>query len=306
VLYTKDDEEWYQSGVLEYGNPPKNQSHPVRWIRLSQPSPETLVALHGYTPPSYLMDATHECNRVLREATEWAGVVREVSCFLTIVPEKKVYRIDLNEGSKTIARKETQYTEEVIRFLRHPQRTGEYFSTRDGTLLKWDSQQDVEYDEVRIKNKDGKYEFYHLAVFKPFVHRYSFYPDSYQLPSTGEDFLKTIPGKDITLKVLVDEHRKDRGYKKYLRVQLDELREKGHLMGLEMEDMGIFDVALLSECAQLVDVDTGTRFDFEIDSSALVTLRLVHILTDYPRLQNSIIAYIEELEAAELDGQDYC
>ena len=66
--------------------------------------------------------------------------------------------------------------------------------------------------------------------------------------------------------------------------------------------MGIFDVALLSECVQLVDVDTGTRFDFEIDSASLVCLRLVHILSEYPRLQNSIIGNIEELEAAELDG----
>ncbi|MHA2146412.1 MAG: hypothetical protein ACXAB0_13270 [Candidatus Thorarchaeota archaeon] len=301
VLYTKDDDEWFQSGVLEYGNPPKNQSHPVRWVRLSQPSPETLVALHGYSPSSYLIDVTTECDRLLQEASEWTGVVREVSCFLTINPEKKVYRIDLNEGSKTIARKETLYTDEIVRFLRHPQRTGEYFSTPDGTHLKWNPHNDVEYDDVRIKNKDGKYDFYHLTVFKPLIHRYSFYPDSYKLPSVCEDFLKTKSGEDITLKVLVDEQRKDRGYKRYLRVQLEEFQGRGHLVNLELEDMGIFDVALLSECAQLVDVDTGTRFDVGIDSTALVRLRLVHILSDYPRLQTSIIGDIEELEAAELD-----
>jgi hypothetical protein len=301
ILYTKDEAEWTQSGLLEYGNPPKGQSQPVRWIRLSQPSPETLVALHGYRPSEYLIDARSECDRVLKEAAEWSGVVREVTCFLTIDLVKKVYRIDLNEGSKTIARKETPFTDEIIRFLRYPQRIGEYFSTQDGTYLKWDSQRDIEYGVVRVKNKEGNNEFYHLSLFKPLIHRYSFYSDSYKLPSTCEDLLMTQAGEDITLRISIDEQRKDRGFKKYLKVQLDGTQGRGHLIGLEMEDMGIFDVALLSECGQLVDIDTGTRFDFEIDSHALVRLRLAHILSEYSSLQNSIIGDIEELEAAELD-----
>jgi len=301
VLYTKDDQEWIQNGLLEYGNPPKGQNQPVRWIRLSQPSPETLVALHEYRPSSYLVDVKTACDRVLQGAAEWSGVVREVSCFLTIDVEKKVYRIDLNERSKTIARKVTPYTDEVIRFLRYSQRIGEYFSTKDGTYLKWDLQQDVKYDEVRIKNKDGKYEFYNLSMFKPLIHRYSFYSDSYKLPATCRDFLKTTAGKDITLRIKIDEQRKNRGFKKYLKIQLDRLQRRSHLISLEMEDMGIFDVALLSECGQFVDVDTGTRFDFEIESKALVSLRLSHILSDFPRLQNSIIGHIEELESTELD-----
>ncbi|MFW9912679.1 MAG: hypothetical protein ACFFEU_09415 [Candidatus Thorarchaeota archaeon] len=300
ILYTKVDEEWIQSGLLEYGNPPRDQSQPVRWLRLSQPQPETLVALHGYRPSEYLMDTRTECDRVLKEATEWSGVVREVSCFLTIDLEKRVFKINLNDGSKTVARKETPYADEIIRFLRYPQRVGEYFSTSDGTFLKWDAQKDVEYDEVRIRSKEGKYEAYNLSVFKPLIHRYSFYSDSYKLPATCEDFLMTKAGEDIILRATIDEQRKDRGYKKYLRIHLDGLKKGGHLNGLEMEDMGIFDVALLSECCQLVDIDTGTRFDSEIDSQALVGLRLAHILSEYPRLQNSIIGDIEELESADL------
>jgi hypothetical protein len=301
IIYTKDGEEWVQNGLLEYGNPPKGQSHPVRWVRLSQPSPETLVTLNAYRPSEYSTDTRVECNRILQEAAEWSGIVREVTCFLTIDLERKVYRIDLNEGSKTIAKKETPYSDEVIRFLRYPLRIGEYFSTKDGTFLKWDPQKDIEYDEVRIKNREGKNEFYHLSVFEPLIHRYSFYSDSYRLPSSCEDFLMTKAGEDITLRIKIDEKRKDRGFKKYLKVELDGMQEKGHLIGLEMEDMGIFDIALLCECGQLVDVESGTRFDFDINSRSLVELRLAHILSDYPKIQNSIIGYIEELESAELD-----
>ncbi|MFW9887801.1 MAG: hypothetical protein ACFFER_06440 [Candidatus Thorarchaeota archaeon] len=300
ILYTKIDEDWIQSGLLEYGNPPKSQSQPVRWVRLSQPSPETLVALHGYRPSEYLMDARAECDRVLKEASEWSGVVREVSCFLTINLEKSIYRIDLNEGSKSIARKETPYADEIIRFLRYPQRVGEYFSTSDGTYLKWDPQKDVEYDEVRVKNSDGKYEFYNLSVFKPRIYRYSFYPDSYRIPATCKDFLKAAAGEDITLRITVDGQRKDRGFKKYFRVHLDGLQEKGHLIGLETDAMSLFDVALLSECGQMVDAEAGMRYEFAIDSKALVRLQLVHLLSEYPRLQSSIIGDIEELDDIEL------
>ncbi|MFW9769429.1 MAG: hypothetical protein ACFFEM_11460, partial [Candidatus Thorarchaeota archaeon] len=152
-----------------------------------------------------------------------------------------------------------------------------------------------------LKNRDGKYDFYHLSVFKPLIHRYSFFSDSYKLPSTCEDFLMTKAGEDITLRIVVDEQRKDRGYKKYLKVRLDGLQGRGHLIGLEMEDMGIFDVALLAESGQLVDSDSGKRCDVTINSKALVSLRVVHLLSDYPRTQNSIIGDIEELESAELE-----
>ncbi|MHA2026200.1 MAG: hypothetical protein ACW98U_09895 [Candidatus Thorarchaeota archaeon] len=302
VLYTKDDNEWIQSGLLEYGNPPRGQSQPARWIRLSQPSPETLVALHGYRPGSFYSDVKIECDGVLKEATEWSGIVREVSCLITIDLEKKVYKIDLNEGSKTIARKETPYTDEIIRFLRYPQRIGEYFSTQDGTYLKWDPQRDVEYDEVRIKNKEGKYDFYHLSVFKPLIHRHSFYSDIYKLPTTCDNFLNTKTGEDIILGVKLDDQRKERGFKKYLKVQLDVVREESHLRRFESENMGIFDVALLAECSQLVDVDSEVRYDLEIDSMSLVKLKLVHLLSDYPRLEKSIVGHIEELEDAEMRG----
>jgi hypothetical protein len=275
VLYTKNEEEWMQSGLLEYGNPPKDRSQPVRWTRISQPSPETLVALHGYRPTSYPSDIRTECDRVLQEAAEWSG-----------------------------ARKETPNTDEIIRFLRYPHRIGEYFTTSDGTYLKWDPQKDVEYDEVKIKNRRGKYEFYHLSIFKPLIQRYSFYSDSYKLPKTCEDFLKTTAGEDITLRITVDEQRNDRGFKKYLKVQLDGLKRRGHLIGIEMEDMGIFDVALFSECSQIVDIDAGVRYDVVIDSKALVKLRLVNLLSEYPRLQNSIVGHIEELEDAELEESE--
>jgi hypothetical protein len=81
---------------------------------------------------------------------------------------------------------------------------------------------------VKVKTKDGKSDFFHLSVFKPLIHRYSFYSDIYKLPTTCEDLLRTKAGEDITLRIEVDEQRKDRGHKKYLKVHLDGLQKGGH------------------------------------------------------------------------------
>jgi len=307
VLYIRseeNDEEWTFAGAFEYGIPPKERRLPVRWVRLSEPSPETLLALHGYRPSAPPSDFNVQCDRVLHEAANWSGVVREVSCQLTIDLEKTVYRINLLEGSKPIARKETPYTDEVIRFLRHPLRTGEYFSTKDGTYLKWNPLKDVEYDEVMVKNKEGKREYYHLSVLKPLVHRSTFFSDVLALPSTCEELLRTHESSDIVLQISLDEQKKDRGFKKYLKVHLDGLKDEGRLSGLENENMGIFDVALLAECGQLVDIDSSSRYTLSIDAETLVSLGMVHLLSDYSNLENAIVGHIEELESAEPDEMD--
>ncbi len=304
VLYIKseeDEQEWAIAGAFEYGAPPKEKRLPVRWVRLSEPRPETLLALHGYRPSRPPSDAHVQCDRVLQEAADWSGVIREVSCVLTVNLERRIYRINLLEGSKPIARKETPYTDEIIRFLRYPQRTGEYFSTPDGTCFKWDPIKDVEYDEVMVKNKEGKREYYHLSVLKPLIHRSTFFSDSLTLPSTCEDLLGTSESGDIILRITVDEEKKSRGFKKYLKVHLDGLKEEGHISGLESEEMGIFDVALLAECSQLVDIDSRSRYNISIDARALVNLGSVHLLSDYSKLENAIAGHIEELELAEHD-----
>jgi hypothetical protein len=308
VLYIKgleeDSEEWALAGAFEYGIPPKGRSQPVRWVRLSEPLPETLLAMHGYRPSFPPSDVREQCNRVLQEAVSWSGVIKEVSCLLTMDLEQRVYRINLLEGSRNIARKETPYSDEVIRFLRYPLRAGEYFSTQDGTYLKWDPLRDIEYDEVMVKNKEGKREYYHLSVFKPFIHRSTFFSNSLSLPSTCEDFLKTADGGDIIIRINVDEQKKDRGFKKYLRVRLDGLKVDGRISGLESEEMGIFDVALLAECGQLVDIDSNSRYTFTIDAEPLVNLGLVHLLSDYSNLEGAVIGHIEELESAEPEEKD--
>jgi len=295
-----DGEEWTLVGAFEYGNPPKEQSQPVRWIRLSQPLPESLLSMHGFIIEAPPDDIRTLCEGVLKEACAWDYVVRDVSCVLTLDVEKKVYRIELHEGFNTIAQKETASTVDVISFLRYPLRKGEYFSTVDGTYLRWNPLQDVDYESVTTSAADGMTGYFNLSIFKPLIHRSTFFPESYGLPATCEEFLQTRQGKDITLRIVVDELIQNIGSKKYLKVQFDELKISS-LLKFEQEELGIFDVALLTECEQLVDVISGTRYNVSINAEALVPLKVVHLLSEYPILESTILSLIEDLQLVEAE-----
>jgi len=88
---------------------------------------------------------------------------------LTLNVEKKIFRIELQEGYNTIAQKETTSTDDVISFLRYPLRKGEYFSTADETYLRWNPLQDIEYESVSTQGEDGTTNHFNLAIFKPFI-----------------------------------------------------------------------------------------------------------------------------------------
>ena len=70
----------------------------------------------------------------------------------------------LSTDDSTLSAVGCTYSEdEVLRFLKYPQRKGEYFSTSDGTYLKWNPMRDIEYDNVTIKDKDGKLDLFILS-----------------------------------------------------------------------------------------------------------------------------------------------
>jgi hypothetical protein len=296
---SQDDDEWYFVGVMEYGHPPKGKKAPIRWLRFSAPPPDLFPYLQSFRPTSPPLDLNASVDRILKETSRWNGQIREVTCRLTLDQPREAYRIDILEGSKVIAKKETPYTDEVIRFLRHPLRTGEYFEAKEGILLKWDVQKDIEYDDIRIKEEDGKKRWIGLSFLKPLILRSSFFPDSFMVPSTYQELLTTKSGEDVTLSFTVDERLKALGVKKYLRVRLQGLRKRSTLAHLESETMAIFDVALLAECSQLMDVGSGYGHEVIIDAEGLLELRVLHLLDEYPRISNALMSLIQDLEESK-------
>lgn len=295
-IESDEGSEWSLIGDLQYGSPPEGESMPLRWVNLSQPNPETLLALQGYRPTSPPSDLESGVNGILEQATEWTGIIREVKCHVTIDVDRKVYRVDIFDGQKRVAKKETEYTDEVVRFLRQSMRTGTYLTTRSGVQLKWDPLRDVVYEDVIVDGKDGSSQWFNLSFLKPSIHRRSFFPESYHVPMTCEDLLATRLGDDIVMRVMVDSRLKTLGAKKYLNLSFEGLGRDSGLISLSDEKMGLFDVALLAECEQLVDTRSNMRYQLSIDVKDLSGLRVVHLLTEYPRMHDTLVDYITDLE----------
>jgi hypothetical protein len=296
----EEDNEWQVVGILEYGRPPKGKKIPIRWISLSEPAPEVFSNVYGYQPTNPPSNLSALVNRVLTEAVQWSGQIREVTCHITVDEMKEVYKIDIMEGSNIIAMKETPYTHEVVRFLRHPLRTGEYFEPKDGILLKWDVQKDIEYDEIRITGEDGSKKWIYLSFLKPLILRASFFPDSYVVPTTCQELLAIGTGDSLTMSFIIDEQLRATGMKKYLRVKLQGVNEESTLLHLESERMGIFDVALLAESSQLIDISSGLGHEVNIDAKGLLELRAAHLLHDYPRISGTLMSLIEDLDDSDI------
>ncbi|RDE17406.1 MAG: hypothetical protein C4K49_03010 [Candidatus Thorarchaeota archaeon] len=302
-------EDWSCIGLLEYGPPPERKSHPIRWLRISALAPEASVEIQGFRPSSLPSDLNQSVDVLLREAKSWTGAIKDVKCLLTVDVEKGVYRVEFRErtGSKAMVldTRETPSTDEVIGFLRHPQRTGEYPVTRDGIHLRWDCLKDVEYKDVPVEGSRGKREWISLTFLKPLIHRHSFFPDYYSVPRTSGELLETRLGREARLVINVDQELMDQGASKYIKVTLDGVDKKSQIRGLEAEAMGIYDVALLAECEQIVDVAAGTRHYLKIDAKGLRGVRVPAGLSEYAKLHDAIIADTEESDAEMADLRDH-
>jgi hypothetical protein len=194
----------------------------------------------------------------------------------------------------------------VIEFLRYPSRTGEFLKADDGyTLLRWDHLSDVEYEVVDLIGEGGTRERINLTFLKPLVHRRNFFPEYYHIPQTYHDLLKTKSSNDVRLVVSFDSNAKNIGMKKYSTLTLEGISQSSILCGFENESMGIYDIALLVECEQIIDVDNGFRHDVEV---AIEVPRNINLpdLSEYPRIHNVIISAIEDdYQEEEIEKEYY-
>lgn len=102
-----------------------------------------------------------------------------------------------------------------------------------------------------------------------------------------ESLLKTKSSSDVKLVVTIGDGttRPD--------ISLEGLSRGSILTGFENGLMGIYDIALLAECEQLIDVDTRTRHDVEVIVEDFGNTRLPD-LSDYKQMNSAIINIVEE------------
>jgi len=303
-----EDTGWSCMGVLEYGIASDKRRFPIRWLKLSAPSPDVYNAIQGLKPGSAPSDLSESVNTLLKDARSWRGVARDVKCVLSIDVEKAVYRVEYQDATepnaKPLAVQDTPDTDDLVRLLKYPNLAGEYPVADDGTLLRWDPLKDVEYGDIVVRGPNGEREWFSMTFLKPLIYRQKFLPGCYIAPRTCRELLDTRLADDATLVVKVDERLKNLGVRKHLRAILDGVGGTSTLHCLERDAMGIYDIALLAECEQLVDVGMGTRHQLNIDVKGLRGIQVPPGVAEYDRLSNAINDDIEEsYEEAAQDSE---
>ncbi len=286
----EDDEEaglFWLPFILEY---PSSKNVLLPWFKLSELSSSSFAELQPPTSVEVPPYTVRNIDRFLQSVIETTKDPIEVTCEVSIDLESKLFQIDFTQGGKIIETFKCKETYKLLRTLRHPIRTGFGYETSSGNLLTWDHRNDIEYHDVTVKRNDGRKETISLTLLKPFVHRSRFFPDEYSIPKTCSELLSTEECDMLTL-LFVPEDSSFRS----IRLEFDGLPSGSSLHALETVCMNIYDVALLTECEQLVDTARGTRHRMDINAKGLFDLQFSR-LSDYPRLQEAI---------KDLDISDY-
>jgi hypothetical protein len=256
-IWTEENEILWVSFSLKHGMP-SGRRNIVPWIML-EPS-EFLAA------PSRVPEIPDSIEEMLYKIARVKHRVTPAKVLVGINEELEVYEVEL-EGEDIKERREFKRTRELARFLRTPVREGVGYRWH-GRTLTWDHRGDIEYGGS-------------LSFLRPLVHRSRFYPGVYHYPKTCTDHLASNRGDEITLIISQEE----RTY----RVKLDDLPSQSTLRDLEMTELDIHALGLLSECKELFDPGSSTWYPTALNVNAIMDIRFRQ-LHEYPRLEAAILA----------------
>ncbi len=271
----EDDPVWL-SCVIEHGKGPY-----LPWIRLRES--HTVPALNNQilAPPVLPVDIAESVDGFLREVASVEKDVAQVICEVGIDTEKEMYEVEFKDRSSGTVQGTLHFrnTSELVRTLRHPVREGTPLRLKKRTLVVWDHQRDIRYlgcDLIR----EGKREIVSVSFLRPLVHRSRFHPKEYQYPQTCSELLSTKKGKRITFVIRPVANNR-------FMVGLQGVSEEALLKKLEGLKLNVFDMALLTECEQLIDTPGETRHDVKIDAGQLSDFRFSQ-LNYHPRLKEAV------------------
>jgi len=275
------EEQWTAPVVLEYATS-KEDGRLLRWFKLS-PVPEFLLLELEKIRPRRITKDNASTDALFFGAFREYQEIEEVKVSVYVDTDLECYRVKFSSGHTV----DIDDTYELITLLKYPYLKGMSFRTEDGCLLYWDNKKDIEYSDVSTRH-DGKIHVMHLSFLKPLVHRAIFFSINDLLPKTCGDLLKITEGGTVTLVVEVDELRRNKGEFNFIKTKLRGLPKKSQLKNLEEELMNPYDVELLLESRELIDISVGKNFTLESDVSQLKGIRLPSGITEDSQLASSL------------------
>ncbi|TFH04099.1 MAG: hypothetical protein E4H14_15460, partial [Candidatus Thorarchaeota archaeon] len=280
----------WRSLAMEYGaSHEKGQS--ILWIRFIETYEVPTLCDQVLVPPVLSTDIGIYMDDFLKGTYSHEMVMVPVTCEVSINMKERVYELRFKDKSRETILDTLLFdsTAELVKTLRHPIRRGTPLRIKHGVRVMWDHRIDIDYHDTELKDGQKKHTI-SLSLLKPLVHRSRFFPDKFTVPKTCSELLSTEVGNPLTLRIQseISAFRK-------MSVEFDGVPVGSSLRDLETMRMNIFDIALLSECEQLIDASTNKCHQIEIDANDLFDLNFSR-LSENPRLQSAI---------ASLDANDF-
>ena len=199
-------------------------------------------------------------------------------------------------NSEAHERFESADTLEIVSVLRSPMTGKQQVVTKDGVILTWDHLKDIDYGVATVPTRRGEVDI-RLSFLRPLVHRSRFFPGDYVVPYKAAQLFTLEEGPPVTIRVLPwDRKRSDQDLRR-LRVTIDGLDEESGLKGLEERMMDVRDVALLTDCEQLIDVGSGLVHPVQVNVRKVVGLKSPEDISE-----SRLVELLSELEEESYDS----
>ncbi len=273
--------------VLGHKTPRKGQ-FTVPWIDIKSPRKVVDLDHDLVIPPVQEDDDVIEdlVDAHLKKITSKEIGVMNVTCEIDVDVTKKLYVLDFKDKSDelivdTMTFKET---DKLVQVLRHIIKTGEPFKTPSGELVVWvNTTDDVYYWSDDTSKKIS--EKFSVSFLRPLVHRKSFLPGYFTYPKTCEDLVDAKNDSKVRLTVCKSGTR--------FKVELKGLHQNSSLKRIERLELSIYDVGLLAECVQLIDVENQTRHEMSVSVDDNLAETSIPDISEFPRLDKTLKALIE-------------
>ncbi|MHA2177179.1 MAG: hypothetical protein ACXAAK_02410 [Candidatus Thorarchaeota archaeon] len=290
LLWTKfhedyDERVWDLRGKIVYRPPKEGMSAPIRSVTISGVPKKVIERL---TEPDVDIpeDLGERVKDTLGQIVSDAAQVQSVDVRVSMNEEDQTYLIHLVEGDDNLLEVlEFEATEEVVGLLRSPlTKGGEYYKSPDGVLYSWNPRTDITYKE--IETEDGPLS---LTFLRPLVERYQFLNGTYVLPRTAKEVLETSVGEEVPVVASPDLDRYKKGQKRCWNVLFAKSGLGKGLRSMEYVYCTVYDIALIFECKQLIDTDTGLRHPTAIAINKLDEVDLPDELSGRSRIGEYLI-----------------
>jgi len=266
---------------------PQKKGQSIPWIKLTETI--EVPSLYGevLVLPILPVDTEKHVNDFLKEMASLNQTVTHVTCEVDINTKIGVYELRFMDKSKETLLDTLHFkdTAELVKTLRHPIKKGTPLRMKNGSLVLWDHRTDISYIDAEEKKETVS-----LSLLEPLVYWSRFYPDQYQYPKTCRELLVSTRGPEVTMVI--------KEWGQGFRIELEDLPETSTLDSLETVEFTSHSLGLLTECVELFDSDSGTRFPVTLDVSEVMHKSFPRS-DEHSRLAQTIQKAAEDMDREE-------